>query len=637
MAVFLSPVFGVAGQLFDDNGNPLAGGKIYTYAAGTTTPAATYTSSSGSIAHTNPIVLDGAGRVPSGEIWLTDGISYKFVVEDAASNLIGTYDNLTGINSNFVNFTNSQEIQTATAGQTVFNLTTMQYQPGTNSLSVFVDGVNQYGPGAQYAYVETDSDTVTFVSGLHVGAEVKFTTSNLNSSAGGNAFNVNYTPPFTGSVTTNVGNKLSENVSATDFGAVGDGVADDTLAIQAALDTGLPIIFSPGTYLCANLTQSVSGQTIYGLGDVILKKNANGVIITSSGVGVEFNNIKFYGDSSSPVYTGNNFESSGNNLRLINCGSRWAYGLAVKATGSHVQIIGTNDIYQTTNATATGYDIEIGVSGTATLYHQLYGIYTSQPTGGIKLIDTGSAVLVGGQIGKLYIAAGTSPAGVNGGMCMGVRVIGATTVEVSSALFSGCQFAQDVTFTATATGCGFDASNVLAGGKVVVNNGVQNTIINGKNDGLYEVTGRTYTFPNNSTVRFRKSDGTAPAGGTTQFLMSSTDNFSLTNFVSGKNIQIEQTGAGEIRFAVNGTGSLLTSGANAKIAYSTATPAGGSTGVGLSFGTATNFGVYFGSGAPTLSAAKGSLYLRSDGSTTNDRMYVNTNGSTTWTAVTTAT
>jgi len=46
--------------------------------------------------------------------------------------------------------------------------------------------------------------------------------------------------------------------------------------------------------------------------------------------------------------------------------------------------------------------------------------------------------------------------------------------------------------------------------------------------------------------------------------------------------------------------------------------------------------VFFGSGVPTLSAAKGSLYLRTDGSTTNDRMYVNTNDSTTWTAVITA-
>lgn len=185
MAVNLSPVYGVAGQLFNDNGDPLAGGKIFTYLAGTTTPAATYTNSSGTIAHTNPIILDGAGRVPSGEIWLTDGVTYKFVVQDSVNNLIGTYDNLVGINSNFVNFTNEQEIQTATAGQTVFNLATMQYLPGTNSLSVFVDGVNQYGPGAQYAYVETDSDTITFVSGLHVGANVKFTTSQLNNSIGG--------------------------------------------------------------------------------------------------------------------------------------------------------------------------------------------------------------------------------------------------------------------------------------------------------------------------------------------------------------------------------------------------------------------------------------------------------------------
>ena len=68
----------------------------------------------------------------------------------------------------------------------------------------------------------------------------------------------------------------------------------------------------------------------------------------------------------------------------------------------------------------------------------------------------------------------------------------------------------------------------------------------------------------------------------------------------------------------------------------TAIPAGGTTNLGIKVSSATNFGVFFGSGAPTLSAAKGSLYLRSDGSTTNDRCYVNTDGSTTWTAVTTA-
>jgi hypothetical protein len=66
-----------------------------------------------------------------------------------------------------------------------------------------------------------------------------------------------------------------------------------------------------------------------------------------------------------------------------------------------------------------------------------------------------------------------------------------------------------------------------------------------------------------------------------------------------------------------------------------AIPAGGTTGTGLRVSTTANFGVFFGSGAPTLSAAKGSLYMRSDGSGINDRMYVNTDGSTTWTAVVT--
>ncbi len=47
-------------------------------------------------------------------------------------------------------------------------------------------------------------------------------------------------------------------------------------------------------------------------------------------------------------------------------------------------------------------------------------------------------------------------------------------------------------------------------------------------------------------------------------------------------------------------------------------------------------GLYSGSGAPTLSAAQGSLYLRTDGSSTTTRAYINTNGSTGWTSVTTA-
>ena len=268
MAVNLSPVGGVAAQFFDNSGNPLSGGKLYSYLAGTTTPATTYTSSNGSTAHSNPIVLDAAGRVPAGgEIWLTDGINYKFVLKTSTDTLIATYDNITGINSNFVSFTNQQEIATATAGQTVFNLG-ITYQPGTNSLSVFVDGVNQYGPGAQYSYVETDANTVTFNNGLHVGASVKFTTSQQQGAGAVDASQVTYDPPFTGAVATNVEVKLSQTVSVLDFGAVGDGVADDSSAIQTALNQaagkalwvpagytfacGARLQIPSNTYLCGN-------------------------------------------------------------------------------------------------------------------------------------------------------------------------------------------------------------------------------------------------------------------------------------------------------------------------------------------------------------------------------------------------
>ena len=264
MAVNLSPVGGVAAQFFTNSGAVLTGGKLYTYLAGTTTPAATYTSSNGATAWTNPIVLNAAGRVPnSGEIWLTDGILYKFVLEDANNVLIATYDNISGINSNFIAFVNQQQIVTATAGQTVFNLS-ISFQPGTNSLSVFVDGVNQYGPGAQYAYVETDSDTVTFVSGLHVGAEVKFTTTQQQSAGAVDAAQVSYQPPFTGSVATNVEAKLAQYVSILDFGADPTGGIDSRAAIQAALNTGGGVFVPNGTYVVSAPLLFTNGASLVG-------------------------------------------------------------------------------------------------------------------------------------------------------------------------------------------------------------------------------------------------------------------------------------------------------------------------------------------------------------------------------------
>ena len=97
MTVNLSYLAGAGAQFFDNNGVPLSGGLLYTYSAGTTTPQATYTSNSGSIANSNPIVLDSSGRVTN-EIWLTSGQTYKFVLQTASAVQIWSFDNISGIN-----------------------------------------------------------------------------------------------------------------------------------------------------------------------------------------------------------------------------------------------------------------------------------------------------------------------------------------------------------------------------------------------------------------------------------------------------------------------------------------------------------------------------------------------------------
>lgn len=101
---------------------------------------------------------------------------------------------------------------------------------------------------------------------------------------------------------------------------------------------------------------------------------------------------------------------------------------------------------------------------------------------------------------------------------------------------------------------------------------------------------------------------------------------STGDMVSGAAI----TSVGDITAGTNisGAGSL-------KAHTATAIPAGGAAGAGLLVSSTANFGVFFGSGIPSLNAAKGSLYMRSDGTTTNNRMYVNTSGTNVWTAVNT--
>ena len=125
----------------------------------------------------------------------------------------------------------------------------MGYNPGIKSnVDVYIDGVYQN----QDAFGITGTDLIfTAAPPLNSAIEIKVPV-NVTSLVNTDSSQIVYNQGGTGAVTTNVKAKLQETVSVKDFGAVGDGVVDDTIAFQAAIDycktSGLILHVNPGTY-----------------------------------------------------------------------------------------------------------------------------------------------------------------------------------------------------------------------------------------------------------------------------------------------------------------------------------------------------------------------------------------------------
>ena len=136
MNVYLSPLAGAGWQFLDNNGDPLSGGKLYTYAAGTTTPYSTYTTFAGNIPHTNPIILDSAGRVPGGQIWIQYS-PCKFLLRDSTDVLIASWDNLKGLGAS------PQSCERFNCDGAIVNFTLSNTPYNADAVSVYVDGIYQ--------------------------------------------------------------------------------------------------------------------------------------------------------------------------------------------------------------------------------------------------------------------------------------------------------------------------------------------------------------------------------------------------------------------------------------------------------------------------------------------------------------
>ena len=193
-------------QFFDANGNPLSGGKLYTYAAGTTTPLATYTDSSGTTPNANPVILDSRGEA---NLWLGSAV-YKFKLTTSTDVEVWTVDNIS-----------------------------------TDNYEVFQD---------------------------------------LAASGGSNL--VGFIQSGAGATARTVQSKLREFVSVKDFGAVGDGVADDTAAMTAAHATGKVVFYPKGDYKFSTISFSSGGLVGEGATTRLLSSNTNtSDLITFTGVG----------------------------------------------------------------------------------------------------------------------------------------------------------------------------------------------------------------------------------------------------------------------------------------------------------------------------------------------------------------
>ena len=109
-------------QFFDANGSPLVGGKVYTYAAGTTTPLATYTDAGAGTPNTNPVILDARGEC---NLWFTPAASYKVILKTSTDVLQWSVDNIT--NYGTVAYQNSNNVTitggTITGITAIFDLT----------------------------------------------------------------------------------------------------------------------------------------------------------------------------------------------------------------------------------------------------------------------------------------------------------------------------------------------------------------------------------------------------------------------------------------------------------------------------------------------------------------------------------
>jgi hypothetical protein len=349
----IPPIF----RAYDNSGNPLAGGLLYTYAAGTTTPQATYPSQSEATPNPNPVVLNYRGEAA---VWLDPGLSYKFLLQDQYGNTIPGYpvDNIQGTVS-------------ASVGNLI-PLTGNTYYLGSAS----VGWANVYVGSPPIPVYNAVTNTIG-----------SYGTTTAETAAGVTVVNSNYAPGIVDRYATNTT----------------PGTTDMTAAMRAAMSQmiqgGAPVQFLAETYLHTGssspmiITNSYQGAVIYGV--------PQRTIIINQGTAGSCPTIQIYGGSYFFIYgllISGRAGYSNPGIQIIDDGTyRCGFGRISKMIGF-------------TNNVSNGF-IDIVNSNTIYLEDIDYWPTSSDPSG---IPDGGATIDNGGQFAGIYMHGGSQTGSLSG-------------------------------------------------------------------------------------------------------------------------------------------------------------------------------------------------------------------------------
>ena len=327
MTVAISPLFNNP-QYFDNQGNPLSGGLIYQYEAGSfTVEATTYSNAAGTMPNPNPIVLDSSGRAPT-EVYLTNGTSYNLVLKMPDGTTILTYsDNVVGV----------QPVSAGVAGINVWNTVTenigwvsptqftvagnqtLQFAVNNRARLQTTDETYHYGTVVAVAFnnpntqVTIVNDSGVIPNDITHAAWSTLVSWGMTVDAGG----VSYVPSFTYPSTNTVGFQIqATNTNLTNQIATVNSVINRNSQAPTAYDQGgynYTLTLSPAVtsytttslYTVAFNTNNYGAGTptlnINGLGARQIKQyNSSGTLVT--GTTGRVCSLAYNGDSASGVF-----------------------------------------------------------------------------------------------------------------------------------------------------------------------------------------------------------------------------------------------------------------------------------------------------------------------------------------------